>query len=165
MSTISLPHQQIILCREKTPRTSRSVNDLLLEQKGKRHEIRHFHQLFRRLRAEGNPAPARMWDEDEILGTSITCSGIGKSKCWYASTSWSPPCGPGMSRICTMGTTSASCSTDALLDLLLWLPRLTQTGRPGCSSNSLKSSGWKVGSQRTWPGSASRTHLPTLSFL
>ena len=89
-----LPHKQIILFREKTLRTFRSANDLLLEQKGKRHEFRHSHQLFRRLRAKGNP-------EDEILGTSITCSGICKSRCRHASTNLSPPCGPRMSRTCT----------------------------------------------------------------
>ena len=105
-------------------------------------------------------------DEDEILGTSIACSGMCKSRCRHASTSWSTPCGPGMSRIYTMGTTSANCST-----VRCWTrscgsrgsPR--QGGREPLSASS-SSNSWK----NAWGGGASvavarRTpHAPPLPW-
>ena len=151
-----------ILSREKTLRTSRSVNDLLLEQKGKRHEFRHFHCsvvcVLRKTLRERR-------DEDEILGTSITCSGIGKSRCQHASTSWSPPCGPGMSRITTMGTTSASCSTVRCWTLSCGPHdpnKVTEGGQepPGSSSKTGSAPAGEEESSGPRPCSATRSPTP-----
>ena len=87
-------------------------------------------------------------DDDEILGTAITCSGIGVSRCKSVATIWSTPCGTGMSRIWTMGTTSASCSM-----VRCWScssghggsPRQGGREPPGSSSYKLKSTGWRGG--------------------
>ena len=87
----------------------------------------------------------------EIMGTSITCSGTEMSKCLTASTSWSPDCGTGASRICTIGakrTKSTICST-----VCRWTrscgpggsARLAGRLPPGSSSNKLKSTGWGGG--------------------
>ena len=89
-------------------------------------------------------------DGDGILGTAITSSGTGVSRCRSIATSWSTPCGTGMSRIWIMGTASASCSTVRCL----WPERLTQAGwqgTPGSSSYSWKSPGWGGSCTGTWP--------------
>ena len=80
-------------------------------QRRHRYDRRHFHQLFRRLRQSGTRRLQERRDEDEILGTSIACSGIRTSSCQHISTSWFSICGAGISRIWTSGTTSAMCST------------------------------------------------------
>ena len=47
----------------------------------------------------------------EILGTAITCSTGDCVSCIFMnSTSWSPVCGTGTSRICTKGETSTMCT-------------------------------------------------------
>ena len=66
-------------------------------------------------------------DGDGILGTAITSSETGVSRCRSIATSWSTPCGTAMSRIWIMGTTSASCSTVRCV----WPPQLTQAGWQG----------------------------------
>ena len=47
----------------------------------------------------------------EILGTSMTCSGRGKSKRASTATGWSTICGTGTSSVGNLGAPSASCST------------------------------------------------------
>ena len=49
--------------------------------------------------------------EQEILGTSITCSATGRSKRRKKSIAQSTTCGTGASRICTNGARSAKCYT------------------------------------------------------
>ena len=48
--------------------------------------------------------------EQDILGTSITCSAKGKSRIRRVSVAFTTGCGTGASRICTKGQMSAMCS-------------------------------------------------------
>ena len=124
------------------PTTTRNwiVNDLfgsLLLQRGKRHDSRHLHQLLRRLRLQEHHArstPARTTDDDEILGTSMTCSGTGLPRCIEV-----------LERSHQLlhhlrhrnvqnlyhGHDVSELLHGALLDPSLWLLRLTQAGWPG----------------------------------
>ena len=83
----------------------------------------HFHQLLSHLR--GGESRSKRRGGQEILGTSITCSGTEMSMCLKTCTSWSTICGTGTSRICAMGAKSAGCST-----VCRWPPQLCQAGRP-----------------------------------
>ena len=100
-------------------------------------------------RAHPPTAPPSAWRreprEEEIWGTAITCSGTEVSRCLKASTSCSPDCGTGTSRICTMGAKSESCSTVCRCTRSCGLggsPRQGGRDPPGSSSYRLKSSGW-----------------------
>ena len=66
---------------------------------------------------------------DEILGTSIACSGIGKSRCRHASTSWFSLCGTGTSSDGTTGGLSTICYHGAPLVPLL-RPDANEAVRP-----------------------------------
>ena len=94
----------------------------------------------------GRRTAERCWTRSkEVMGIARTCSTAGTSSFRSTSTTWSPPSNPGVSRICTMGTTSASCSTVHCWTISCG-PRGSprQGGRepPGSSSYSWKSSGW-----------------------
>ena len=68
--------------------------------------------------------------EQEILGTSITCSAIGRSRIRKVSATWSTICGTGRSRICTNGQTVPKSSTQC---------RSTHTCQPATSD---RGAGW-----------------------
>ena len=79
---------------------------------------------------------------DEILGISMTCSGIRTSSCRHTSTSWSPICGTRTSSDGAKRTVSTICSTVCRCTLPCGLTAESRSGRvpPSSSSYSEKNS-------------------------
>ena len=106
--------------------------------------------------------------EQEILGTSTTCSAIGRSRIRKVSVTSPTICGTRRSRICTNGQmeprSSMTCRTT-----LPCLPATSDRGAgtpPPGSSSRLKSSGWGVGGFRTFAVEfCSCPHTPALAIL
>ena len=78
-------------------------------------------------------------DGDEILGTSITSSGIWKSICRHTSTSWFSICGTRTSSDGTTSVLSTICSTVRRWSLSCGLTSKSRSGRAPSVSSPYKS--------------------------
>ena len=100
--------------------------------------------------------------EKEILGTSTTCSAIGKSRNRKVSVTSPTICGTRRSRICTNGQTEPGSSMTCRTTLSC-LPATSDRGAgrpPPGSSSRLKSSGWGVGASGSSPCCSARAPTP-----
>ena len=87
-----------------------------------------------------------------ILGTSITCTAIGRSRIRKVSVTFSTCCGTGGSRICTKGQMSAMCSKKC-------------RSSPACGPRGTPRQGgreppWERGASGTPPCGSTRTSPP-----
>ena len=93
-------------------------------------------------------------EKQEILGTSITCSVIGRSRIRKVSVTFSTGCGTRASRICTKGQMSAMCSKKC-------------RSNPTCGPRGTPRQGgreppWGRGASWTSPCESTRTSPPAL---
>ena len=131
-----------------------NVNDLLgslLLEQGKRQHCWHFHQLFRHLRkaVDQTQLVDVFWDlghVDNLLDGQLHVKDLKKS------TSCSPICGTGASRICTKGQVSAMCSKKCRVN--------TTCGPRGTPGQGGREPPWRRGASGTSPCGSTRTSTP-----